>query len=77
MKTEEKSNETTAIPRLLRMLELNGCLVTIGAMGCQKEIAGEIVDRGADCLSTIFLDHHSKTGENIAWKHAVRRASIH
>ena len=48
--TEEKSNGTTAIPRLPEMPELNGCIVTIDAMGCRKEIARGIVDRGADCL---------------------------
>ena len=53
VKTEEKSNEITAIPRLLEMLELGGCIVTIDAMGCQKEIAGEIVDRGADYLLAV------------------------
>lgn len=39
VKTEEKSNEITAIPELLQILELKGCIVTIDAMGCQKEIA--------------------------------------
>jgi predicted transposase YbfD/YdcC len=43
--TEEKSNEITAIPKLL---ELRGCIVTIDAMGCQREIAAQIVDQGAD-----------------------------
>ena len=38
-KVEEKSNEITAIPKLLQLLELAGCIVTIDAMGCQKEIA--------------------------------------
>ena len=38
--TDRKSNEITAIPRLLEMLELSGCIVTIDAMGCQREIAG-------------------------------------
>ena len=47
VKTEEKSHEITAIPQLLQMLELNGCIVTIDAMGCQKEIARGILDRGA------------------------------
>ena len=42
-----KSNEITAIPQLLQMLELEGCIVTIDAMGCQKDIARGIVDRGA------------------------------
>ena len=49
---EEKSNEITAIPLLLDMLEINGCIVTIDAMGTQTEIAEKIIDRGADyCLS--------------------------
>lgn len=46
--TDEKSNEITAIPRLLKMLELKGCIVTIDAMGTQKEIAQTIRDAGAD-----------------------------
>lgn len=48
IKTREKSNEITAIPELLRVLELEGCIVTIDAMGCQKEIARTIIDKGAD-----------------------------
>jgi predicted transposase YbfD/YdcC len=47
-KVDEKSNEITAIPALLRLLELEGCIVTIDAMGCQKEIARAIVEQGAD-----------------------------
>ena len=50
VKTEEKSNEITAIPRLLEMLELSGCIVTIDAMGCRKEIAQGILESGADYL---------------------------
>ena len=53
VKTDQKSNEITAIPRLLELLELNGCIVTIDAMGCQKEIAQGILDRGADCLLAV------------------------
>ncbi len=53
MKTEEKSNEITAIPRLLQMLELKGCIVTIDAMGCQKEVAQGILDRGADYVLAV------------------------
>lgn len=48
LKTAEKSNEITAIPQLLKVLELKGCLVTIDAMGCQKESAAQIVDAGAN-----------------------------
>ena len=47
-KADERSNETTAIPRLLSMLELSGCIVAIDAMGCQKEIAATIIESGAD-----------------------------
>jgi predicted transposase YbfD/YdcC len=47
-KVEEKSNEITAIPRLLRVLELAGCIVTLDAMGCQKEIAREIKEADAE-----------------------------
>jgi predicted transposase YbfD/YdcC len=49
----EKSNEITAIPRLLELLELKGCIVTIDAMGCQKEIAQGILDRGADYVLAV------------------------
>jgi len=49
---EEKSNEITAIPKLLEMLEIEGCIVTIDAIGTQTEIADKIIDKGADyCLS--------------------------
>lgn len=45
---EEKSNEITAIPQLLEMIALKGCIVTLDAMGCQKAIVEKIVERGAD-----------------------------
>jgi predicted transposase YbfD/YdcC len=49
---EEKSNEITAIPKLLDLLEIRGCIVTIDAMGTQTKIAEKIVSKGADyCLS--------------------------
>lgn len=48
VKTEEKSNEITAIPRLLDLLAVRGCIVTIDAMGCQKAIAEKIIEKGAD-----------------------------
>ena len=49
-KTAEKSNEITAIPELLNSLAINGCIITIDAMGCQKDIAEQIVKRKADYL---------------------------
>lgn len=48
VKTHEKSNEITAIPMLLELLSLQGCIVTIDAMGCQKSIAEKIRAGGAD-----------------------------
>ncbi len=48
--TEEKSNEITAIPRLLEMLDVKGAVVTIDAMGCQKAIAEKIVKQGGDYM---------------------------
>jgi predicted transposase YbfD/YdcC len=49
----EKSNEITAIPLLLDMLDLKGALVSIDAMGCQKEIAQKIVAKGGDYVLTV------------------------
>ena len=48
VKVEEKSNEITAVPELLRALKLAGCIVTIDAIGCQKKIAREIREANAD-----------------------------
>jgi predicted transposase YbfD/YdcC len=49
----EKSNEITAIPRLLELLDLKGALVTIDAIGCQKAIAKQIVERGGDYVLVV------------------------
>jgi predicted transposase YbfD/YdcC len=48
LKVDDKSNEITAIPALLKLLEIKGCIVTIDAMGCQTEIAELITEREAD-----------------------------
>jgi predicted transposase YbfD/YdcC len=48
LKVDDKSNEITAVPELLRALELAGCIVTLDAMGCQKKIAREIIEAAAD-----------------------------
>jgi predicted transposase YbfD/YdcC len=50
---DAKSNEITAIPKLLEMLDISGCLVTIDAMGCQTEIAQKIVKAGADYVLAV------------------------
>jgi predicted transposase YbfD/YdcC len=51
--TEDKSNEITALPKLLDLLELRGAVVTIDAAGCQKEIAAKIVDKGGDYILSV------------------------
>lgn len=48
IKTSEKSNEITAIPALLNLLAIEGCIITIDAMGCQKKIAEQIITQKAD-----------------------------
>jgi predicted transposase YbfD/YdcC len=47
-KVAEKSNEITAIPELLALLDVSGCIVTIDAMGCQKDIARLIIEESGD-----------------------------
>jgi predicted transposase YbfD/YdcC len=53
VKTDEKSNEITAIPSLLELLLLEGAIVTIDAMGCQKDIAEKIIARQADYVLAV------------------------
>jgi len=55
--TSEKSNEITAIPELLKLLELRGCIVTIDAMGCQKAIAGQIAAQGGEYVLSLKENH--------------------
>lgn len=58
LKVDDKSNEITAIPELIKVLELSGCLVTIDAMGTQTKIAQLIQDRGADYCLALKGNHH-------------------
>jgi predicted transposase YbfD/YdcC len=53
VKVYDKSNEITAIPALLALLDITGCIVTIDAMGCQTEIAHQIIDQGGDYLLAV------------------------
>lgn len=69
--TDKKSNEITAIPKLLKTLQLSGCIVTIDAMGCQKKIAKTILKQGADYVlavkgnqPTIYQDLQHLFSEN-------------
>ncbi len=50
VKVDEKSNEITAIPDLLRVLDITGCIITTDAMGCQQEIAATVIEKGGDYI---------------------------
>jgi predicted transposase YbfD/YdcC len=58
-KVAEKSNEITAIPELLRILELSGCIISCDAMGCQKTIAKEIIEADADYVLALKGNHET------------------
>ncbi|SRR5579859_5955053 len=62
---DKKSNEITAIPKLLDLLEVRGAIVTIDAMGCQKEIAAKIRERGAHYALTV-KDNQPQLLEDLA-----------
>jgi predicted transposase YbfD/YdcC len=78
----EKSNEITAIPQLLEQIDLSGALITIDAMGCQKEIVKQIVEGGGDCviavkdnqpklmnaIQTSFLDYLERDMEELRYR---------
>ena len=63
--TEEKSNEITAIPQVLKLVDLQGAIVTIDAMGTQKAIAAQVVDSGADYVFGL-KGNQSKLHEAVA-----------
>ena len=62
--THSKSNEITAIPELLKLLAIKGCIVTIDAMGCQKAIVKQILDQQGDYLVTL-KGNHKKTYRSV------------
>src|SRR5262244_128887 len=64
LKVDEKSNEITAIPELLRLLDLKGAVVTLDAMGCQKEIAKTITEQEADYVLAL-KDNHPTLSEAV------------
>jgi predicted transposase YbfD/YdcC len=73
VKVDKKSNEITAIPELIKILELSGCIVTIDAMGCQKEIVKLIAEQDADYIITLKKNQGSlyKNVEQL-FKEAIR-----
>lgn len=63
MKVNEKSNEITALPKLIEMLNVKGCIVTIDAMGCQTDIARKIVEQEADYVLALKRNQGSLYSE--------------
>lgn len=85
VKTKEKSNEIEAIPRLLSMLDINGSIVTIDAMGCQKSIALQIIEQGGDYVlalkenqATLYQDIASifELGEARQYKKMLNKRKV-
>jgi len=81
LKTDSKSNEITAIPELLQLLALKGCIVTMDAMGCQTAIAGQIRAQEGDYLLALKSNHkkaykaikqhfHPHIEHQLAWRTA-------
>lgn len=79
IKTEEKSNEITAIPELLETLDIKGCIVTIDAMGCQKKIAEKIIKKKGHYLLSLKGNHghlHRQIRDYFEWAQARDFAKI-
>lgn len=74
LKTEEKSNEITAIPELIKLLDIKGALVTIDAMACQTEIAKTIIEQDADYLLAV-KNNQGKLRKAVEQAFAKQRAS--
>lgn len=67
VRTADKSNEITAIPELLKLLSIEGCIVTIDAMGCQKAIAKDIITSQADYVLSLKTNHRHLCLGVAAW----------
>jgi predicted transposase YbfD/YdcC len=65
VKTEEKSNEITAIPTFLEKLALEGSIITIDAMGCQHKIAYQVVEKKADYLFLLKKNSDLQSAETL------------
>lgn len=72
IKVDEKSNEITAVPELLRLLDIKGCIVTVDALNTQKETAHEIREQGADYVCALKQNHPTLRAEVEGIFQAVR-----
>ena len=80
VKVDDKSNEITAIPLLINSLELSGCIVTIDAMGCQKDITQTIIEHDANYIIAIKENKKKnyQPAKQIIWiaPHTARRGNL-
>ncbi len=75
VRVDDKSNEITAIPELLRLIEIEDCIVTIDAMGCQKKIAERIIDQGGDYVLALKGNQgtlHEEVEHYFGWARAAK-----
>jgi len=70
---DEKSNEITAIPELLMMLDIENSIITLDAMGCQQAIAKQIIQQKADYILALKGNHSGMQAELNAWWHKRQR----
>ncbi len=73
VKVEDKSNAITALPVLLKMLDLSGAIVTVDAMGCQKAIAAQVTEQEGDYVLALKDNHprlHDEVQRLFAWGEA-------
>ena len=71
-KVQDKSNEITALPALLELLDIKGCIVTLDAMGTQKTIAAQIQQAQADYILSLKANHPTLFQEIVTWFQTAR-----
>lgn len=73
---DSKTNEITAIPELLTMLDIENSIITLDAMGCQKDIARQIIQQKADYILALKGNHSGMQSELAAWWHKCGREGV-
>ena len=73
---DQKTNEITAIPELLTMLDIEKSIITLDAMGCQQDIATQIITQKADYILALKGNHSGMQGELEAWWHKCEREGL-
>ncbi len=75
IKVDDKSNEITAIPELLDLIAIKGCIITIDAMGCQKEIAKKIIEKEADYILMV-KENQAELKEQVEKVFRIQKSEI-